>query len=398
MEPAPPKDDSMMRDEIERPPQENRGSMDPGGVFMPTVFLGNLSSYCMAEDVQDMFEQRDQPIPTQRVDMKRGFCFVYLKDAKSPEDKERIMKFVEGVNGIQIDKVSKQLRAEFARGDGRVKRKEDIRREKIVPNETLFVVNFHEETTRKEDLEMLFSPYGELIRIDMKRNYAFVQFANVEQAKAAKEATNGGKLDQSAITVEYVARRMSDDRRPFRDRPRDDYRGRPYRERRDYGSDRGPADYRRDDRRRGGRYEDGPRRGPFRGDDKYDDRPPARGPRGAWREDRSPDRLDYERRRPSSRSRSRSPPMYRKPRGGREYMNGRDRDDYRSRDIDGDRRGGRGGYDRGGRDRGEDREYDEYRRSRGVGGTYERGYRSDERGYSGGRGGEPEGGEGTEAR
>jgi splicing factor, arginine/serine-rich 4/5/6 len=60
------------------------------------------------------------------------------------------------------------LRAEFARGDGRVKRKEDERRRNIQPSETLFVVNFHEETTKKEDLEMLFGPFGELVRIDMK--------------------------------------------------------------------------------------------------------------------------------------------------------------------------------------------------------------------------------------
>ena len=63
---------------------------------------------------------------------------------------------------------------------------------------------------------MLFEPYGELVRIDMKRNYAFVQFKTVEEAIRAKEATNGGKLDQSEITVEFVARRMGerrDDRR-----------------------------------------------------------------------------------------------------------------------------------------------------------------------------------------
>lgn len=393
-----------------------------GGVAMPTVFLGNLDPNCIAEDVQDMFERHNEPpIPVLRVDMKRGFCFVYLKDAQSPADKERIQRYVEEINGIEVEKVSRQLRAEFARGDGRVKRKEDIRREKIVPNETLFVVNFHEETTRKEDLEMLFQPYGELIRIDMKRNYAFVQFATVDQAKAAKEATNGGKLDQSAITVEYVARRMSDDRRPLRDsRPRgDDYRGgRPYRERGGYDRQLDNRGGGRDDRGRrgGGRYEDGPpreRRGaPFRGDDRDYDRPPPRGgPRGGggWRDDRSPDRFgDYDRpRRPSSRSRSRSPPMYRKPRGGGgrdSYMNGgRDRDEYRgSREVDSDRRGGGrgGGYDRGGaRERSNDRDYDDYRRGRSSGGGagYERGYRSDERGYGGGRSGEVEGGE-SEAR
>ena len=30
---------------------------------------------------------------------------------------------------------------------------------------------------------MLFEPYGELVRIDMKRNYAFVQFKTVEELR-----------------------------------------------------------------------------------------------------------------------------------------------------------------------------------------------------------------------
>ena len=72
------------------------------------------------------------------------------------------------------------------------------------------MVNFHEETTKREDLQMLFEPYGELVRIEMKRNYAFVQFSTVDEASRAKDATNGGKLDQSEITVEFVARRMGE--------------------------------------------------------------------------------------------------------------------------------------------------------------------------------------------
>ena len=40
----------------------------------------------------------------------------------------------------EIGKVSNALRAEFARGDGRVKRKEDDRRKNIKPSDTLFVV------------------------------------------------------------------------------------------------------------------------------------------------------------------------------------------------------------------------------------------------------------------
>ncbi len=102
----------------------------------------------------------------------------------------------------EFPNISKAVRAEFARGDGRVKRKEDDRRKIITPNETLFVVNFSEETTKKEDLEMLFSKFGDLVRIDMKRNYAFVQYTTTEDATKAKDATNGGQLDQNVITVE----------------------------------------------------------------------------------------------------------------------------------------------------------------------------------------------------
>ena len=71
------------------------------------------------------------------------------------------------------------------------------------------MVNFHEETTKREDLQMLFEPIGELVKIDMKKNYAFVQYTTVEDATRAKEAKNGGKLDQSVIIVEFVTNRIT---------------------------------------------------------------------------------------------------------------------------------------------------------------------------------------------
>merc|ERR1712038_1238391 len=134
-------------------------------------------------------------------------------DVKNQDEKDRVERYVADINGMNIVKVSKALRSEFARGDGRIKRKEDDRRKNIKPSETLFVVNFHEETTKREDLQMLFEPFGELVRIDMKKNYAFVQYTTVEDATRAREATDGGKLDQSVITVEFVANRMGHERR-----------------------------------------------------------------------------------------------------------------------------------------------------------------------------------------
>lgn len=173
-------------------------------------------------------------------------------------------------NNRDIPNVSKSLRVEFARGDGRVKRKEDERRKNIEPSDTLFVVNFHEETTRQEDLEFLFQPFGELLRIDMKRNYAFVQFKTIEQATKAKETTNGGKLDQAVLTVEYVARQR-------------DNNGNNDRRRRDRGDDRrhGRGGGDRFDHRR--RLDNGPPRHHRR-----ESPPPYRGGRRSRSRSRSP--------------------------------------------------------------------------------------------------------------
>lgn len=227
-----------------------------------------------------------------------------------------------------MPRVSNAIRIEFARGDGRVKRKEDERRKNIAPSDTLFVVNFHEETTKREDLEMLFEPFGKLLRIDLKRNYAFVQFQSIAEATAAKQATNGGKLDQSVLTVEYVAQQRDRDERhargpPESRRPDDRSSGRHYDHRGMRYDDRGrdadryhpnnyppssryanddpyyrsaypPPDDRRlvDDRRRGGGGMDDP---------------PPYSSRG--RDSSPPPSSSYNsRRRPSSRSRSPPPP------------------------------------------------------------------------------------------
>eukprot|EP01082_Thalassiosira_pseudonana_P007282 g6291.t1.1.5e17418a g6291 g6291.t1 contig23:124347-125514(+) len=247
-----------------------------------------------------------------------------------------------------INNVSKALRAEFARGDGRIKRKEDERRKKITPSETLFVVNFHEQTTKREDLEQLFQQYGELVRVDMKRNYAFVQFKTVDEAQAAKDGTNGGKLDQSEITVEFVARRMNDGDRGGR--RRDDFRG-------DRGGDRGGY---RGGADRGGGYRGGGGGG-YRGDRRRDD--DYRGDRGGYRGDKGGYRGGYDDRRRRSRSRSRSPGGYRGS-----YRN-------RSRSPDDRRPGGRD-Y----RNRSRSPEYDRSGRDERVERGGSRGYRS-ERGY-----------------
>jgi RNA recognition motif-containing protein len=169
---------------------------------------------------------------------------------------------------------------------------------------------------------MLFEPFGKLLRIDLKRNYAFVQFQSIAEATAAKEATNGGKLDQSVLTVEYVARQRDRDDPGLRNRSGPDRRHEPGYDRgggRSSSYDRGGGGPMRYDDR--GRGRDMDRHAPprYADDDRHRSSYPPPSPlddrRGAMDEDRyararggrdSPP--PYSGRR---RSRSRSPPGYR---------------------------------------------------------------------------------------
>lgn len=62
------------------------------------------------------------------------------------------------------------------------------------PATTLFVVNFDVDRTRERDLEKHFEPYGRLKRVQIKRNYAFVQFETIDQAADALKALSGSHL------------------------------------------------------------------------------------------------------------------------------------------------------------------------------------------------------------
>jgi arginine/serine-rich splicing factor 4/5/6 len=95
------------------PPADDAASRsEDGGVFSPVlrpVFLGNLTGQFQAAEVRDIFERPHQPdspeapfdpISVERVDLKRGYCFVFLHDATSEEHKKRIQTFVDVINGM----------------------------------------------------------------------------------------------------------------------------------------------------------------------------------------------------------------------------------------------------------------------------------------------------------
>ncbi|CAI7841230.1 unnamed protein product, partial [Closterium sp. NIES-53] len=153
------------------------------------------------------------------------FAFVYMDDERDGDDAIRAL------DGMEFGRQRRRLRVEWARGEGPVKQRE-VERRNSKPSKTLFVVNFDPINTRTRDLERHFEPYGKLVRVQIRKNFAFVQYETIEEAEAAVKGTDGSSVDGRQITVEFAAREDSfDDDRPAR-------RGSP-----DYGRRRGSPEY-----------------------------------------------------------------------------------------------------------------------------------------------------------
>ncbi|GMH79562.1 hypothetical protein TrVE_jg4401 [Triparma verrucosa] len=336
-----------------------------------SIFVGNFGKDDVSQSrLEALFE--DSGLSVNRVDMKRGYAFVYVQ---SPEgDVSEMIEKMKGATSIEGG--TNFLRIELAQGNGPSKRKEESR-SNLPPSKTLFVVNFDASTTTSDGLRKVFEEFGTVTRCDIRgttSKFAFVAFDTVEEASKARDNTNKGTLGDSVLSVEFAEQKPP---RPRYDGPRggyDDRRGPPggyddrrggYDDRRGPpgGYDRGPPGGRRDDRdrrgppprdyyddRRGGGYDRGPPQ-------RYDDRGPQ-SRRDDW-DRRGPPR-DYDR---GGYDRG-------GPQGGR---GGYDRGGYD------DRRGGGGGYRGGGGGRGRSRS-----RSRSP-------PRGGDRGY-GGPGGDDNGG------
>ncbi|KAI8818208.1 uncharacterized protein EV422DRAFT_569988 [Fimicolochytrium jonesii] len=180
------------------------------------------------------------------------------------------------------------------RDDGRRERSDRGDDGEVNPGSNLYVANLSLRT-RERDLEKLFQEYGKVSKTEVmydphskeSRGFAFVCFANAQDADNARAALSGKvELDGKVITVELAKRGSARTPTPGR------YYGPPYRhddrDRRG-GGDRYRSD-RYDDRRGGGdrfrsdRYDDRRR-------DRYDDRGADR-----YRSDRYDDRRDRDRR------------------------------------------------------------------------------------------------------
>ncbi|BBN18685.1 protein MpSR6 [Marchantia polymorpha subsp. ruderalis] len=171
---------------------------------MRPVFCGNFEYDARQSEIERMFTKYGK---VERVDMKTGFAFVYMEDERDAEDAIRAL------DNTEFGRQRRRLCVEWAKqGDGAIRRREDARRSitKQRPTKTLFVVNFDPIHTRVRDLERHFEPYGKLLRVQIRKNFAFVQYETQEEATKALECTNMSKVMERVITVEYAAREDGD--------------------------------------------------------------------------------------------------------------------------------------------------------------------------------------------
>ncbi|KAK4339423.1 hypothetical protein RND71_040885 [Anisodus tanguticus] len=212
---------------------------------MRPLFVGNIEYDTRQSELERFFSKYGRIV---RVDMKSGFAFVYFEDERDAADAIR------SLDNMPFGYDKRRLSVEWAKGErGKPREGSKVAASKR-PTRTLFVINFDPIRTRVRDMERHFEPYGKILNVRIRRNFAFVQFENQEDATKALECTHMSEIHDRVVSVEYALR--DDGERGDRyDSPRRDYgrhgdstyrrspspmyrRGRPSP---DYGRPRSPA-------------------------------------------------------------------------------------------------------------------------------------------------------------
>ncbi|PRQ58547.1 putative nucleotide-binding alpha-beta plait domain-containing protein [Rosa chinensis] len=217
---------------------------------MRAIFVGNFENDTRQSDLERLFSKFGK---VDRVDMKTGFAFVYLDNDRDAEDA------IHHLDDRPFGYDRRRLSVEWARGERGRERGHHLDGSKSVanqrPTKTLFVINFDPLRTRVSDIERHFDPYGKVLNVRIRRNFAFVQFDTQEEATKALAATHLSKILDRVVSVEYALRdddergerRYDSPRRggygrhvdsPYRRSPSPVYRRRPSP---DYGRARSPA-------------------------------------------------------------------------------------------------------------------------------------------------------------
>ncbi|KAJ7951348.1 putative Arginine/serine-rich splicing factor [Quillaja saponaria] len=130
--------------------------------------------------------------------MKSGYAFVYYEDERDAVDAIRAL------DNRPFGYDRRKLSVEWAKGE-RGRHHDGLRSPTNQrPTKTLFVINFDPIRTRVRDIERHFEPYGKVLHVRIRRNFAFVQFETQEEATKALQCTNMSKILDRIVSVEYA--------------------------------------------------------------------------------------------------------------------------------------------------------------------------------------------------
>ncbi|KAL4187993.1 hypothetical protein AMTRI_Chr09g41920 [Amborella trichopoda] len=179
---------------------------------MRPVFCGNFDHETRHSELERLFSKYGR---VERVDMKSGFAFVYFEDEHDAADAIRHL------DDLPFGYHRRRLSVEWARHGDRGRYRDSRPAVNMRPTKTLFVINFDPINTRIRDIERHFEPYGKVLHVRIRRNFAFVQFETQEEATKALESTNMSKILDRVVSVEYALK--DDSERERRDSPRRGY-------------------------------------------------------------------------------------------------------------------------------------------------------------------------------
>jgi len=125
------------------------------------------------------------------------------------EDERDAEDAIRALDKTEFGRQRRRLTVEWTKHAERgLRRSEDGRRSVtgLKPTKTLFVINFDPYDTRARDLERHFEPYGKVLNVRIRRNFAFIHYGTQEEATKAFDATHMSTLLDRVITVEYAQR------------------------------------------------------------------------------------------------------------------------------------------------------------------------------------------------
>jgi len=174
--------------------------------------------------LQTEFEEALAPYgPVHRTDLKKGFAFVFMRRDQDAQ------YMVNKLDGSRL--LGARVRVEWAKGAVDTSRRETERKAAAMscPTSTLFMVNFDEDRIDDKEIRDFFRDY-DVRAVSIRKNFAFIEFSAVGEARAALEALNGTRLHDRPIVLEYKAKIGGINSGPPPKRPRSPSYDRGYRD------------------------------------------------------------------------------------------------------------------------------------------------------------------------